>query len=233
MLTTQLAFSNKNSCNRQSRTEGTVHKASNACEHVLSLAVANEFNTFFSSVGQVTVDKIHVNSLANECKYNLAKPGFKPRMQGESEQFTFHSVECKQIQDIVLAMPTNKAPGIDKIPMRVIKDSLPVILPTLTSLINASFVTGTFPLPWKMAEVTPIPKEGDHEKPSNNRPVSLLPTLSKVCEKVALNQFMAFLESKQCLSTEQSGNKRFHSTETSLIEMTSFWKQWISRKLLR
>ena len=71
-----------------------------------------------------------------------------------------------------------------------------------------------------MAEVTPIPKEGDHEKPNNNGPVSLLPTLSKVCEKVALDQFMAFLESKQRLSTKQSGNKRFHSTETSLIETT-------------
>ena len=104
--------------------------------------------------------------------------------------------------------------------MRVVKDSLPVILPTLTSIINASFVTGTFPSLWKMAEVTPIPKEGDHEKPNNNRPVSLLTTLSKVCEKVALNQFMAFFESKQRPSTEQSGNKRFHSTETSFIETT-------------
>ena len=61
-------------------------------------------------------------------------------------------------------MPTNKAPGINKIPMRVIKDSLPVILPTITSIINTSFVTGTFPLLWKMAEVTPIPKEDDHAK---------------------------------------------------------------------
>ena len=181
-------------------------------------SVANEFNTFFSSVGQATVDKI--NSLADECKYNLAKPGFKSRAHGESEQFAFHTVECKQIQDIISAMPTNKAPGIDKISMRVVKDSLPVILPTLTSIINASFVTGTFPSLWKMAEVTPIPKEGDHEKPNNNRPVSLLPTLSKVCEKVALNQFMAFLESKQRLSTEQSGKKRFHSTETSLTDTT-------------
>ena len=72
-----------------------------------------------------------------------------------------------------------------------------------------------------MAEVTPIPKEGDHEKPNNSRPVSLLLTFSKVCEKVALNQFMAFLESKQSLSTEQCGNKRFHTTETSLIETTT------------
>ena len=114
-------------------------------------------------------------------------------------------INPRQIQDIVLAMPTNKAPGIDKIRMPVIKDSLPAILPTLTSIINASFVTSTFPLPWKTAKVTPVPKEGDHEKPNNNRPVSLLPAFSKVCEKVALNQFMAFLESKHRPSTEQSG----------------------------
>ena len=80
--------------------------------------------------------------------------------------------------------------------MRVIKDSLTAILPTLASIINASFVTSTVPLPWKMAEVAPIPKEGDHEKPNNNRPVSLLPTFSKVCKKVALNQNIAFLPSK-------------------------------------
>ena len=57
--------------------------------------VANEFNIFLSSTGQATVDRI--NSLANECKYNLAKPGFKPRTHGESEQFAFHTVECKQL----------------------------------------------------------------------------------------------------------------------------------------
>ena len=139
-------------------------------------------------------------------------------------------MECKQIQEIVLAMPTNKAPGIDKISMRVVKDSLPVILPSLTSIINTSFVKGTFPLLWKMAEVTPIPKDGHHEQANNNRPVSLLPILSKVCEKVALTQFMTFLESKQRLSTEQSGNKRFHSTETPLIETTDVILEGIDKQ---
>ena len=127
-------------------------------------------------------------------------------------------------------MPTNKAPGIDKIPMRVVKDSLPVILPSLSSIINTSFVKGTFPLLWKMAEVTPILKDGDHEQANNNRPVSLLPILSKVCEKVTLTQFMTFLESKQRLSTEQSGNKRFHSTETSLIETTDVILEGIDKQ---
>ena len=121
------------------------------------ILVANEFNNFFSSVGQTTISK--VKSLADEFKYDLTKSAFKPRTHAESEQFVFKTVECKQVYDIVSSMPTNKSPGIDKISMRVIKDSLPAILPTITSIINASLVTGTFPCAWKMAEITPIPNE--------------------------------------------------------------------------
>ena len=94
-------------------------------------------------------------------------------------------MERKQVQAIVNSVATNKAPGIDKIPVRVIKDCLPTILLSLTSFINASFTTNTFPDAWKLAEVTPVLKSGDHEVPDNNRPISLLPVLSKVCERAA------------------------------------------------
>ena len=57
-------------------------------------------------------------------------------------------------------------------------------------------------------------KEGDHEMPENNRPVSLLPVLSKVIEKLALQQYTNYLLEKNCLTSQQSGNKRYHSTET-------------------
>jgi hypothetical protein len=90
-------------------------------------------------------------------------------------------------------MPTGKAPGVDKIPQRVIKDCLPVVLPSLTSIINKSFTTENFPTVWKRAEVIPILKNGDHEEANNNRPISLLPILSKICERTALNQFMPYL----------------------------------------
>ena len=103
-------------------------------------------------------------------------------------------------------MATNKAPGIDKIPVRVIKDCLPAILSSLMSIINASFTTNTFPDAWKLAEVTPVLKSGDHEVPNNKRPISLLPVLSKVCERAAFNQFTAYLVSKERLTSKQSGN---------------------------
>ena len=60
----------------------------------------------------------------------------------------------------------------------------------------------------------------NHEIASNNRPISLLPILSKVCEKVALNQLTEYLNKYNLLSPCQSGNKRNHSTETININTT-------------
>ena len=168
--------------------------------------VADEFNEFFTSIRQTTVEKIQ--SLAEQRNYDLTKSSFVPRCHPLAQQFSFGIVECKEVEKVINSMPTGKAPGNDKITVRVLKNCLPSILSTLTAIINDSFISGTFPKLWKTAEVTPILKQGDHEKPDNNRPISLLPILSKVCERIALNQFMAYLVSNKRLSTNQSGNKK-------------------------
>ncbi|CAB4037092.1 Hypothetical predicted protein, partial [Paramuricea clavata] len=53
-----------------------------------------------------------------------------------------------------------------------------------------------------------------------NRPISLLPILSKVCERTALNQFLPYLELHDRISVKQSGNRESHSTETTMIHTT-------------
>ena len=116
-------------------------------------------------------------------------------------------IVSKQVMDIINAMPSNMAPGIDKVPTRVLKDSLLITLPFITSIINASLLASTFPEVWKTAEITPITKQGNHELPNNNRPISLLPALSKVCERVAYNQFVTYLTKEERLTTKQSGKK--------------------------
>ena len=192
--------------------------------------VADTFNIFFASVGKSTNSKIE--SLAEENNFNLNNSIFTPRSFPTSEQFTFHSVECKQVEEIINAMPSNKAPGIDKVPTRVIKDCLPIILPFVTSIINASLSSSTFPGICKTAEITPIPKQGNHELPDNNRPISLLPVLSKVCERVAYNQFVTYLTTNKRLTTKQNGSKKWHSTETSLLRTTDAFLKGIDNKKL-
>ncbi|RMX44479.1 hypothetical protein pdam_00006004 [Pocillopora damicornis] len=56
-----------------------------------------------------------IESLAEENNFDFNNSIFTPRSFPTSEQFTFHSVECKQVEDLINAMPSNKAPGIDKI----------------------------------------------------------------------------------------------------------------------
>ena len=107
-----------------------------------------------------------------------------------------------------------------KVSVRVLKDSLPAILPAITTIMNNSFNTKTFARLWKIAEVTPVPKSGDSEEPCNHRPISLLPVLSKVSEGLAHRQFADFLSANKKLAKTQSGNRKLHSTETALLCVT-------------
>ena len=107
-----------------------------------------------------------------------------------------------------------------------------ITLPFITSIINASLLASTFPEVWKTAEITPIPKQGNHELPNNNRPISLLPALSKVCERVAYNQFVTYLTTKERLTKKQSGSKKWFSTDTSFIHTTDAFLKGIDDKKL-
>ena len=119
-----------------------------------------------------------------------------------------------------MSFSSNKASRFDKVTMSVIKDALPCILPVLTDIVNRSLLSSVFPAAWKISEVIPLLKDGDHEIPNNNRPVSLLPAASKICERVALNQLMTYMTTKKRLSEHQSGNKKLHSCETLNVMIT-------------
>ena len=74
----------------------------------------------------------------------------------DSAKFRFYSVTEEDVSKIIKNLPSNKAPGYDKVTARVLKDSSPVTVPIITNLTNGSFSHNTFPNPWKMAEVIPI-----------------------------------------------------------------------------
>ena len=100
--------------------------------------MADDFNNFFASVGKSTNSKIE--SLAEEHNFVLHENAFTPKCFPTTEQFTLTYVDCKQVTDVINAMPSNKAPGIDKAPTRVLKDSLLITLPFITSITNASLL---------------------------------------------------------------------------------------------
>ena len=135
-------------------------------------AVAEEFNEF----------DVSVDAKASEAsKALIASHELSPKNDFTSGQyipdegkFNFRAVSSHEIRRAVMSFSSNKAPGFDKVTMSVIKDALPCILPVLTDIVNRSLLSSVFPAAWKISEVIPLLKDGDHEIPNNNRLVSLL-----------------------------------------------------------
>ena len=172
------------------------------------------------TVGCVTAQK--ASNLATEHNFDInpTTTCTVPTPDECPEIFQFHAVSDKEVESVIRGFATNKAPGYDKVSVRVLKDSLPATLPAITTIMNNSFNTKTFARSWKIAEVTPVLKSGDSEEPCNHRSISLLPVLSKVSERLVHRQFVDFLSANKKLAKTQSGNHKLHSTETALLCVT-------------
>ena len=119
------------------------------------------------------------------------------------------------------SIDVNKSSGSDALPAKLIRMIALLIVTPLTQLFNKSLALGIFPNSWKEANVTPIfKKKGSASDPQNYRPISLLPTLSKVLERLVFNQIYAHMTSNHLLSDRQSGYRPRHSTQLQLITLT-------------
>ena len=91
--------------------------------------------------------------------------------------------------------------------------------------------SGIFPDSLKIAKIIPLYKKGNINSITNYRPISLLPTLSKVFERVIFNQLYLYLDHNNLLSEEQYGFRANHSAELAAIKLADYIVQEIDRKL--
>ena len=113
-------------------------------------------------------------------------------------------------------MKPNKAIGLDKISARLLKCAAHTIAPSITKLLNVSIRSGRFPELWKCSKITALFKSGDRTNASNYRPISILPTLSKILEKAVHTQLYDYLDVNNMLSNKQFGFRRSFSTVSAL-----------------
>ena len=109
------------------------------------------------------------------------------------------------------------------IPSKLLKMAASIVTPSLTAIFTKSIITGIYPTEWKMARVTPVFKKGEKSDLNNYRPISVIPAVSKVFEKIVYDQLYPYLNDNQLLSSCQSGFRSLHSTLTALLEATNSW----------
>ena len=121
----------------------------------------------------------------------------------------YHSIIGDITEEEVMAyiskLKNSKSCGSDGISAKMLKISIPALLPHIACLFNLIIKTNTFPDLWKISSITPIFKSGDRREPTNYRPISVLPVLSKVIEKHIFSETKKFLDSKQLLNEKQFG----------------------------
>ena len=133
-------------------------------------------------------------------------------------RFYFHHVTLDIFLKTFFCSRTNSS-GIDCLSWKILEISLPVILPYLLDIFNGSLDSGIFPAEWKKSTIKPIPKKKNPSELKDFRPISLLPVLSKILEKIVQDQITQYLTQENLTDELQSGYKKGHSTQTVLLKV--------------
>ncbi|CAB3999982.1 RNA-directed DNA polymerase from transposon X-element, partial [Paramuricea clavata] len=137
--------------------------------------------------------------------------------------FELKSTTSSMVCSLLDKLCKSKATGLDKISAKLLRYCPDLLSESLTVIFNCSINTGIFPDEWKCSKVIPLFKHGERRDLNNYRPISIIPVVAKVFERIIYDQIYAFLTDNNLLCNSQSGFRCLHSTVTALLESTNNW----------
>ena len=197
--------------------------------------VAEAFNSFFkNSVESLDIYKntclqddatdltdpvdIALKKFANHPSVNEIKKNVNVR-----GKFSFYSVTKTIMEDELKSLKTKKASTFMNIPPKHIKQVIDIIIDPLVQIWNTEIILNkTFPTKLKLADIKPIFKKLESIYAKNFRPVSILPVVSKIFEKIMQRQMGSFVEGH--LSKYLCGYRKGFNTQYALALMIEKWK---------
>lgn len=169
---------------------------------------------------------------------NVFKP-FPPSAGGQSlellnkedeEEIPF--VSLREVKSLCRHKLSNKkAPGYDLITAQIMKEMPPAALKKFQYIINACFKLQYVPHHWKIAEVIVIPKQGKPQtEVTSYRPISLIPIMAKVFEKLLLKRLSKIIEERRLIPNHQFGFRNKHSTIDQVHRITNIVEKALEEK---
>ena len=181
-------------------------------DHKYSSELANKFLHFFDTkIANIRAE------MASAAQYRPYK---------DENIFSGHPLQhfklptVKDIQNIICSSPSKQS-TLDPIPTSIIKSCLHVFAPVITDAVISSLSSGCVPCSLKTAVISPLLKKPNLDRDILNhyRPISNLPFLAKVLEKVVSSCLVSHMRSNGLYETYQSAYRAYHSTETCLVKV--------------
>ncbi|XP_063953981.1 uncharacterized protein LOC135153775 [Lytechinus pictus] len=172
-------------------------------------SLADIFNNFF-------VDK--VNSIQRSLSPDVSQ---RPCLTDEILE-VFDPTTADEIKSLICTTPV-KSSGLDPAPTKLLKECAPTVAPVIAAIVNMSLSCGEVPKALKLAHIHPLLKKPslDCESLLSYRPISNLPYLSKVLERVAFSRLSDYLIENDLIDGRQSAYRPNHSVETLLVNLSN------------
>lgn len=181
--------------------------------------IAGKLNEYFTSVAK----RLNQDDITSTSIDFTKLQHFISTKVPENTYFKIPSITTQQVSSFIQNLDSSKATGLDGIGPRLLKMVNNIISPSIAALINKSLNVGKFPKQLKIAKVFPIFKSGSKSDPSNYRPISILPTISKIFEKHVNKHLMGYLNKYKLIHECQSGFRQKHSCQTALVKLIDQW----------
>jgi len=181
--------------------------------------IANSFNEYFTTIGPKLANSIPnvSNTHINTINTNISNSLF------------FIPTDPDEILKITKKLKLG-SPGLDDLNPKVIKQTISLLVHPLSHIFNLSLQSGIVPSKLKIAKVSPIYKKDDPFQFSNYRPISVLPCLSKILERLVYNRLYNYLTHHHLLLDNQFGFRSKHSTDMAIAHLTQSISESLDKK---
>ena len=169
-------------------------------------------NKYYAQVGSALAEKFNSTWLPPTIVHPLT---YVPNM-------SFRFVGIKEVQSLINGLNSDKSSQVEGITTNYLKDALNTMILEFTHLINQCLDQFVMPREWSIGTITPIPKNGLSHSMSDYRPISVLPSPSKIIERAVYNQLVYHLESHGLLDSRQHGFRKDHSTCSAIFELIQY-----------
>ena len=226
-LTTLLRVAEKNYYKKQlDYNKNNMAKTWNTLRTIINRKRTLHHKLTFNDDGKKISDNKHIAKLFNKYFLNAPKELIKkfPSQTKDPQSYlperTNNSIYFTPVTEYeilkIMSTLNNSSPGHDNINIKMFKNVIDYIITPLTYICNLSIKNGTVPNDLKIAKVIPIHKKGAKDNFGNYRPISVLPALSKIFEKLIYNRLVCFLEKNNVLHEQQFGFRQNYSTSLAI-----------------